>query len=109
MDNNINKIDLGPYINSNPALWDYCWHIYNIENILKSEDLRYLYLVNLISSDTIVNKKSAQDSLDEIKFIKDNIKYINIDDTLKKKLKKYINDGLKIVKGELKYFQQKDK
>ena len=99
MCNNINKMDLSPYINSNPALWDYCWHIYKIENYLKSEELRYFYLANLI------NKESAQHSLDELKFIKDNIKYINIDDTLKKKLKKYINDGLKIVKKELKYFQ----
>lgn len=105
MDNNIK--DLSSYINSNPALWDYCWHIYMIENILKFEDLRYLYLVNLISSDTIIDKKSAQHSLDEIKFIKDNIKYINIDDALKKKLKKYINDGLKIVKKELKEFNSK--
>ncbi len=107
MDNNINKIDLGPYINGNPALWDYCWHIYNIENILKSEDLRYLYLANLISSDTIIDKESAQHSLDEIKFIKDNIKYINIDDTLKNNLNKYINDIFKIVKEELKKFNSK--
>ena len=109
MDINENKMNLGEYVNNNPALWDYCWHIYKIENYFKSEDLRYFYLANLISSDTIIDKESAQHSLDELKFIKDNIKYINIDDTLKKKLKKYINDGIKIVKGELKYFQQKDK
>lgn len=107
MDINENKMDLGEYVNNNSILWDFCWHLYKLEKILESEEIRYLYLANLISSDVIIDEESAQHSLEELNFIKNNIKYINIDEVSKKKINNFVNKGLKIIKRDLKNFNKK--
>ena len=106
MEENVNKMDLGPFVNEHPKLWDFCWKIYSIENFLKNEKFRYLYLANLISADTIIDEKTAKESIKELTFIKQNIEYFNLDKDTKKKVKEFIAKGIKIAKQDIVDFKQ---
>lgn len=104
----ISKMDLGPFVNEHPKLWDFCWKIYSVENFLKNEKFRYLYLANLISSDTIIDEITAQEALDELNFIKQNIFYFNINEEIHKETMQFVNKGIQIVKKELKEFRKQN-
>lgn len=103
--NNIGKMDLGLYINDNEKLWNFCWKCYKIEQLLNNDELRNLYLVTLISSDTIVDIESAKISIEKLNEIKLVLPYLNITDKIRKDTLKFINKGLKIAKRDLKKFE----
>ncbi len=107
--NNIGKMDLSTYINDNEKLWAFCWICYKIEQILNNDEFRYIYLVSLISSDTIIDIESANKCIDKLNEIKLVLPYLNITDKIKKETLKYIKKGLKIAKKDLKLFEEENK
>ena len=109
MDENVNKLDLGLFVNSHDKLWDYCFKLHQLEQILTNDQFRYFYLVSLISSDNIIDIESAQTSLDQLNFIKDNIFYLNLSDDIHKETMQYVNKGIRIVKRDLKEFRKHEK
>lgn len=90
----------------NNELLGFLKKIYTFENILNNDDVRYLFLVSLISSDNSVNEKTANILLDKINFLTDNLKYMNISDSIRKETEKYLNKGKKILKKDIKEFKK---
>lgn len=106
--NEDNQMNLGPWLESHPKLWENCFQIYKVEQILKNDEFRYLYLVALISSDSMVDVESTQECLDHILFLKENLQYMTLDDNIVKEVIKYTNKGIKIAKRDLKLFKKKE-
>ena len=46
-------------------------HIKQLELVLSNDAIRYLYLVSLISADTLVNKEACEGSLNVFNLIRD--------------------------------------
>lgn len=82
---------------------DYAERIERTSQILKS-DFKWLYLASLISADTIVNKQTADRSLEKLQFIKENIMMFNLDAEERQDIERYINKGLEICKQDLKKY-----
>ena len=91
-------------IKNNENLMDMIIKITNYSILLNMSEIRYLTLASLISSDYIVDIKSANEALDNLQFIKKYVDLFNISDEIKKEVIKYVNKGIKIVKQELKNF-----
>ena len=72
-----------------------------ISKVLNSEN-RYLFLVSLISSDNILNKEDAIESLEIVNYINDNIDNFDLTDEIKSEVIKYINKAKDILKNECK-------
>jgi hypothetical protein len=72
-----------------------------ISKVLNSEN-RYLFLVSLISSDNILNKDDAVESLELVNYINDNIDNFNLTDKIKSEVIKYINKAKDILENECK-------
>lgn len=102
---NEDKKNLIKYVDSNPKIYEFLKKLIGINFILKS-DYKYMYLVSMISSDNSYDEKSANESLEELKFLKNNINLLDIDDETYKEVKKYINKGLKIIKRDLKEYKE---
>lgn len=94
-------------IETNKILEEFCNKILGIENIIKNEQVRYMFFVSLISSDTLINEESCNKSLEYLSFIKNNINLFNLDDKLKKETLKYVNKGIRITKHDYKAFREK--
>ena len=80
-------------------------HIKQLELVLSNDAIRYLYLVSLISADTLVNKEACEGSLNVFNLIKDNLHIMNLTDEVKNELIEYIEKGIVIVNSELKRFE----
>ena len=91
-------------IKNNENLMDIIIKITNYSILLNMSEIRYLTLASLISSDYIVDIKTANEALDNLQFIKKYVDLFNISDEIKKEVIKYVNKGIKIVKQELKNF-----
>jgi hypothetical protein len=65
-----------------------------ISKVLNSEN-RYLFLVSLISSDSILNKEDAIESLEIVNYINDNIDNFDLTSEIKSDVIKYINKSKK--------------
>ena len=102
-------INLGDFLSTHQELTDFCLNIQRLEEILKNDEFRYLYLVSLISSDTMVDIESTEKCLDKIIFLNQNVKYMNLDNKVKEEVIKYTNKGIKIGKRDLKLFKKKTK
>jgi hypothetical protein len=101
-------------IKENEKLLEFNRKILNINVILNNDNLRYLYMVSLISSDNIIDIASCNKSLESINFILNNIDLFDIDDKVRKEVKKYLKKGLRIIKRDRKAFveslkQEKEK
>ena len=79
--------------------------IERIENILTNEQMRYVYLVTLISSDTVFDTESASKSLEKLLFIKENIKYMNLSEELFNEVNEFVGKGIEIIKNDLNNFK----
>lgn len=76
-----------------------------ISKVLNSEN-RYLFLVSLISSDNILNKEDAIESLQIINYINDNIDNFNLTSEIKSEVIKYMNKSKKILDEDIKRFDE---
>lgn len=72
-----------------------------ISKVLNSEN-RYLFLVSLISSDNILNKEDAIESLEIVNYINDNIDNFDLTSEIKYEVIKYINKAKDILENECK-------
>lgn len=72
-----------------------------IENILNNEALRYLFLVSLISADTLLTEDDCNSSLQVLNFIKDYSKDMNLSDAVKEEVVEYAVKGISIVSNEI--------
>ena len=77
-----------------------------ISKVLNSEN-RYFFLTSLISSDSILNKEDAIESLEIVNYINDNIDNFNLTDEIKSEVIKYINKSKKILDKDIKRFDKK--
>lgn len=100
------KRKLSEFIETNEQLYTFVKKIYNYHYAINSKELRYLFMVSLISSDNLIDVESCKANIADMSFIKDNIDLITTDDEIKKETLKYINDGLKIAKRDLKCFEK---
>lgn len=77
-----------------------------ISKVLNSEN-RHLFLVSLISSDNILNKEDAIESLEIVNYINDNIDNFDLTDEIKSEVVKYMNKSKKILDEDIKRFDKK--
>lgn len=98
-------INLNSFLKKHQKLTDMLMRLEHIEDVLTNDQIRYLYLASLISSDKIYNFETANDSLQELMFLKNNIDYLNLDDNILKEVKQYIEKGINIVNNDLKEFK----
>lgn len=99
------KRNLSKFIEENEQLYTYVKRIYNYSFAINSEQWRYLFLVTLVSSDTLINAESCKKSIENMTFVKNNIDLITTDEKIKKEVLKYVKDGLKIANRDLKYYE----
>lgn len=79
-----------------------------IENILNNEAMRYLFLVSLISADTLVTENDCNNSLQVLNFIKDNVNIMNLSDEVKNEVMEYAVKGISIVSNEIEHIKEKN-
>lgn len=72
-----------------------------ISKVLNSEN-RHFFLVSLISSDNILNKEDAIESLEIVNYIINNIDNFNLTSKIKSEVIKYINKAKDILENECK-------
>lgn len=99
------KRNLSKFIEENEQLYTYVKRLYNYSFAVNSEQWRYLFLVTLVSSDTLINAESCKKSIESMTFVKNNIDLITTDEKIKKEVLKYVKDGLKIANRDLKYYE----
>lgn len=63
---------------------------------LHESGMMYLYLVSLISADTLISVENCEKSIHQLKMVRDNLGDANIPDVDKVKYMKYCADGLLI-------------
>lgn len=95
-------------IQDNKPLFEFCRNIWSYKMALES-DMRYLFLCSLISADSLVDAKSCEISIDKMNFMLKNIELFDFDDERKKEIVKFLKDGLKIAKRDLKDFKMMNK
>lgn len=93
-------------IKENEKLLEFNREVLNISVILNNDNLRYLYMVSLISSDNIVDVASCDRSLKAINFVLNNIDLFGLDDKVHKEVVKYLKKGLRIIRRDRKAMQQ---
>ena len=79
-------------------------YIKRLELILSNDAFRYLYLVSLISDDTLASKDACEGSLNVFNLIKDNLHIMNLTNEVKDELIEYVEKGINIVNKELTRF-----
>lgn len=77
-----------------------------ISKVLNSEN-RHFFLASLISSDGILNKEDAIESLEIVNYINDNIDNFDLSDEIKSEVIKYMNKSKKILDEDIKRFDKK--
>ena len=73
-----------------------------IEYILNT-GMRYLFLVSLISSDSLNSKEDCEESLYILNLINDNIDKLQVSDI--DSLREFVKNGLEIVNQEIKIYE----
>lgn len=76
-----------------------------ISKVLNSEN-KYFFLASLISSDSILNKEDAIESLEIVIYIINNIDNFNLTDEIKSEVIKYMNKSKKILDKDIKRFDE---
>jgi len=76
-----------------------------ILDILKNEQIRYLFLVSLISSDNILTIEDAEANLARIDEVETAVNAGDLSDELEKEIRKYIKDGRKILNQDIESFK----
>jgi len=90
----------------NDELYNFLKKIYNVEKILNNDEIRYLFLVSLISSDNSVDEESAKKLMDDLHFLDNNLKYMTLSDEIREEVEKYIIKGKKIINHDIKDFKK---
>ena len=78
--------------------------IKTLEKIFDNELSRFMFLVELISSDNIIDKETCQKSIEQLEFIDNNLNSMQLSNEIKKQVKEYVDNGFNILNNDLKSF-----
>ena len=91
-------------ISENPNLVSFCNKILSYNMIFEDESIRNMFLVSLISADTLVDENSCDETIETATFILNNINLMILEDDIKKTVIKYMKDAIKIAIRDKKQF-----
>lgn len=91
-------------ISENPHLVAFCNKILSYNMIFEEESIRNMFLVSLISADTLVDENSCDETIETATFVLNNINLMILEDDIKKTVIKYMKDAIKIAKRDKKQF-----
>lgn len=94
-------------ISENPNLVAFCNKILSYNMIFEEESIRNMFLVSLISADTLVDENSCDETIETANFILNNINLMVLDDDIKKSVIDYLNKALEIAQRDKKQFNSK--
>lgn len=94
-------------ISENPNLVAFCNKILSYNMIFEDESIRNMFLVSLISADTLVDENSCDETIETATFILNNINLMILEDDIKKTVIKYMKDAIKIAIRDKKQFNSK--
>ena len=94
-------------ISENPNLVSFCNKILSYNMIFEDESIRNMFLVSLISADTLVDENSCDETIETATFILNNINLMILEDDIKKTVIKYMKDAIKIAIQDKKQFNSK--
>lgn len=78
-------------------------------DIICHNKMEYLFLVSLISSDNILSKEDAENSLKVIDEVEEALKTASISDKKKQEFKDYIEKGRGILNADIEEFNKEGK
>jgi len=94
-------------IEQNQNLIKFCNRILNYNYIFENEITRNMFLVSLISADSLIDKQSCDETIDIANFILNHIDLFILEDNIKKDLISKMNSAIKIAKRDKKQFINK--
>ncbi len=94
-------------IEQNQNLVKFCNRILNYNYIFENEITRNMFLVSLISADSLIDKQSCDETIDIANFILNHIDLFILEDDIKKDIISKMNSAIKIAKRDKKQFINK--
>jgi len=94
-------------IEQNQNLIKFCNRILNYNSILENETARSMFVVSLISADSLIDEHSCDETIDVANFILNHIDLFMLEDGIKKDLISKMNSAIKIAKRDKKQFINK--
>ena len=94
-------------IENNPNLVAFCNRILNYNSIFEHEMTRSMFLVSLISSDSLIDIHACDDTIEISNFILNHIDLMILEEDIKNEVIKYLNDAIKIAERDKKIFLKK--
>lgn len=91
-------------ISQNPNLISFCNRILNYNSIFENETTRCMFLVSLISADTLIDKHSCDETIEIATFILNNIDLFILEDNIKNDIISKMKSAIKIAKRDRKQF-----
>ena len=98
-------------IAENTNLISFCNKVIAYNDILNNEEARNMFFVSLISADTLIDVHSCDETIETVVFILNNIDLMVLDDNIRKKTIKYMENALDIAhrdKTQFEYDHLKD-
>ena len=83
-------------IESNPNLVAFCNRILNYNSILESDIVRNMFLVSLISADSLIDIHSCDETIEISNFILNHLDLLIPEENIKNDVIKYLNNAIKI-------------
>jgi len=94
-------------ISENPNLIAFCNKILGYNTILENETSRNMFLVSLISADTLIDEHACDDTINICNFILFNMDLMMLEEDVKKSAITYLKKGIRIAKRDKKQFNSK--
>lgn len=94
-------------IEQNQNLIKFCNRILNYNSILENETTRSMFVVSLISADSLIDTQSCDETIDVANFILNHIDLFILEDDIKKDIISKMNSAIKIAKRDKKQFISK--
>ena len=91
-------------IEQNQNLIKFCNRILNYNSILENEMTRSMFIVSLISADSLIDTQSCDETIDVANFILNHIDLFMLEDIIKKDIVSNMNSAIKIAKRDKKHF-----
>lgn len=91
-------------ISENPNLISFCNKILSYNAIFENEMVRSMFLVSLISSDSLIDEHACDETIETAKFILDHIDLMILENENKQNIIKKLKDAIKIAKRDKKEF-----
>lgn len=94
-------------ISENPNLIAFCNKILGYNTILENEMSRNMFLVSLISADTLIDEHACDDTINICNFILSNMDLMMLEEDVKKNVVIHLKNGIRIAKRDKKQFNSK--